>query len=88
MSDYRRYFVAGGSFFFTVVTCRRRAIFGCEEARALLRACFDAERMRRAFRIDAIVLLPDHLHAIWSLPEGDADYAERWTKIKGAFSRR
>jgi putative transposase len=88
MADYRRYFLPGGSFFFTVVTCRRRAILCRDDARELLRGCFEAERIRRPFRIDAIVLLPDHLHAIWSLPDGDADYAERWARIKGEFARR
>jgi len=44
-------------------------------------------RARRPFRIDAIVILPDHLHAIWSLPAGDADYATRWQLIKRRFTK-
>jgi putative transposase len=52
-----------------------------------LRAAFRAVRARHPFSIDAIVVLPDHLHAIWSLPDGDADYALRWRLIKTQFSR-
>jgi putative transposase len=53
----------------------------------LLRSSFRDTRARHPFTIDAIVVLPDHLHAIWTLPEGDADYATRWRQIKSAFSR-
>ncbi len=88
MSDYRRYFVPGESFFFTLVTCRRQPILCGDIARELLRNCMEAERSRHPFRMDAIVLLPDHLHTIWTLPGGDANYARRWAEIKSAFSRR
>ncbi|RIK76466.1 MAG: transposase [Planctomycetota bacterium] len=88
MSEYRRYFVPGGSYFFTVVTFGRQPILCGDTARALLRACIEGERIRRPFWLDAIVLLPDHLHAIWSLPGGDADYSSRWADIKAAFTQR
>jgi putative transposase len=52
-----------------------------------LRTAFRETRRRHPFTIDAMVVLPDHLHAIWPLPEGDADFATRWRLIKSAFSR-
>ena len=52
-----------------------------------LRAAFGSVRARHPFDVNAIVVLPDHIHAIWTLPEGDADYALRWRLIKTAFSR-
>ena len=54
----------------------------------LLRAAFRETRQRHPFTIDAIVVLPDHLHTVWTLPERDADFATRWPLIKSAFSRR
>jgi putative transposase len=53
----------------------------------LLRAAFRQVRAHHPFTIEAIVILPDYLHAIWTLPEGDADFAIRWRLIKSAFSR-
>lgn len=78
MSRYRRAWVPGGSYFFTVVTYRRRPIL-CDEP---VRAAIAAVRQRRPFVIEAWVLLPDHLHCLWTLPPGDADYATRWGLIK------
>lgn len=49
-------------------------------------AAFRQVRARHPFTIDAAVVLPDHLHAIWTLPAGDADFATRWRLIKSAFS--
>ncbi|MBK1709180.1 MULTISPECIES: transposase [Marichromatium] len=84
MADYRRCFQPGGCYFFTVVT---------EGRRPLLVAHIDALRRalrmgmaRRPFQIDALVVLPDHLHTIWRLPEGDADFSTRWMHIKRCFS--
>ena len=88
MPDFRRYHVAGGTFFFTVITARRARLFGDEEACRWLGECFREERQARPFRVEAIVLLPDHLHAIWTLPRGDSDYSTRWSAIKSAFTRR
>jgi putative transposase len=53
----------------------------------LLRAAFRGTRQRHPFTIDAIVVLPDHLHTVWTVPEGDADFAMRWQLIKSTFSR-
>ncbi|WP_271539098.1 REP-associated tyrosine transposase [Bradyrhizobium sp. CCBAU 45321] len=53
----------------------------------VLRGAFRETRQRHPFPIDAIVVLPDHLHTVWTLPEGDADFAMRWQLIKSTFSR-
>lgn len=82
MSHYRRTAVAGGCYFFTVVTERRRPILTQAEVRTALRAAIVAVRESRPFDILAWVLLPDHLHAIWRLPPGDADFSTRWSQIK------
>jgi putative transposase len=84
--NYRRNLVPGGSFFFTVNLADRRSRLLTERA-DLLREAFRYVRSRHPFTVDAIVVLPDHLHAIWTLPPGDADYAMRWRLIKAFFSR-
>jgi len=86
MTNYRRNFVPGGSYFFTVNLVERRSQFLVEQI-DLLRAALRYTRMRHPFAIEAIVVLPDHLHSIWTLPEDDADYATRWRLIKAKFSR-
>jgi putative transposase len=86
MTSYRRNFIAGGSFFFTVNLADRRLRLLTDHIERL-RAAFCKTRRRHPFTIDAIVVLPDHLHAIWTLPEGDADFAIRWMLIKASFSR-
>ena len=86
MPDFRRYFVPGGTYFFTLVTAGRRPLFGHEEARTLLGKIVREECKRAPFETVAIVLLPDHLHAIWTLPPGDDDYARRWQAIKAKFT--
>ena len=87
MTDYRRSLVPGGTFFFTVnIADRRQTLLTTHIDQ--LRAAFRHARQRHPFTIDAIVVLPDHLHAIWTLPEGDCDFSTRWRLIKSAFSRR
>ena len=86
MVRYRRNIIAGGTFFFTVTLADRRSRVLVEQIEPLRRA-FTSARVERPFAIDAIVILPDHLHAILSLPEGDADFSGRWRRIKGHFSR-
>ncbi|HVA14956.1 MAG TPA: transposase [Stellaceae bacterium] len=86
MTAYRRNFVAGGCFFFTVNLAERRLRLLTDNI-ALLREAFRSTRARHPFAIDAIVVLPDHLHTIWTLPEGDRDFAVRWNLIKGGFTR-
>src|SRR6266540_175446 len=86
MTNYRRNFVAGGSYFFTVNLAERNGRLLTDHVN-LLRAAFRYTRARHSFAIEAIVILPDHLHAIWTLPEGDADFTLRWRLIKSAFAR-
>lgn len=84
---YRRAFVPGGSWFFTVVTERRKPVLASPETVEVLREAFRRVREKRPFHIDAMVVLPDHLHAIWTLPPGDADFATRWRLIKTWFTK-
>jgi REP-associated tyrosine transposase len=86
MTDYRRNFVAGGSFFFTVNLAERHLRLLTEHIDEL-RSAFRETRQRHPFTTDAIVVLPDHLHAVWAMPEGDRDFATRWRLIKSTFSR-
>ncbi len=85
--DYRHDRTAGATYFFTVVTYDRRPVLCRADILALLREAVAAERRRRSFAIDAMVVLPDHLHALWTLPEDDHDYSVRWQKIKESVSR-
>lgn len=82
MSRYRRADIAGGTYFFTLVTYRRRLLLCDAPVRAALRDAIRTVRARHPFTIDAWVLLPDHLHCLWTLPPGDADFAKRWSLIK------
>ena len=86
MSNYRRYFVAGGTYFFTVVKHRRRQFLTTDLARGCLRVALETVRGSWPFEMHAVVLLPDHLHALWSLPRGDIDYSTRWRRIKKRFT--
>jgi len=88
MPDYRRAFQPGGTFFFTVVTYGRAPFLCHEPARRILRNAIDLCRAQHPFTIEAFVLLPDHLHAIWTLPPGDVDFSTRWGKIKKAFTTK
>ncbi len=88
MSNYRRLRVPGGCYFFTVNLARRGANDLLVRHIAALRAAVRGVRRVRPFRIDAFVVLPDHLHCVWTLPEGDDDFAVRWMLIKTGFSRR
>ena len=86
--QYRRAFLPGATYFFTLVTERRRPILATAAAVEILRAAFRAVRKTRPFEVDAIVVLPDHLHCIWTLPPGDADFATRWRLIKTRFTKQ
>jgi len=87
MPEYRRLWIPGGTFFFTVVTYKRRPILCRDESRAALRKAITDTRINYPFETIAWVLLPNHLHCIWKLPEGDSDYSTRWRLIKARFSR-
>ena len=84
---YRRAFTPGGSFFFTLVTHQRRPVFISGETVEVLRNAFRAVRASRPFEIDAIVVMPDHLHCIWTLPPSDADFSTRWRLVKTWFTK-
>jgi putative transposase len=85
--EYRRRFVLNGSYFFTVVTQDRNPVFLEKAAVDLLRQAFRHVMNKRPFIIDAIVIMPDHLHCIWTLPENDCDYPTRWRLIKTYFTK-
>ncbi len=87
MPNYRRWYVAGGQYFFTLVTWERMPIFWDPVARRLLGDSFRKVRARHPFQIPAIVLLPDHMHCIWTMPLGDAQFSMRWNEIKRHFTR-
>lgn len=84
---YRRVRIKGGTCFFTVVTHHRQKIFSHSENVQLLREAFQYVMKNHTLTIDAFVLLPDHLHCIWTLPETDDNYSMRWRLLKGYFSR-
>jgi putative transposase len=87
MPNYRRAHVPGGSFFFTVVTNRRARLFAEPRGKRLLGSIFRRCLLKWPFTINALVLLPEHLHAIWSLPPGDDEYPKRWGWIKKEFTK-
>src|SRR5690606_25578166 len=87
MPDYRRARIPGGCYFFTVVTERRQPILTHPDIRLALREAIMEVRASQPFRINGWVLLPDHMHAIWSLPPGDADFSNRWRRIKRHVTR-
>ena len=86
MSNYRRWYVPGGTYFFTVVTQERRPILTTKLGRHCLRNAIHQVRVRYPFDMVAIVLLPDHFHTIWTLPEGDSRYSTRLRRIKDKFT--
>ncbi|MCK8516933.1 transposase [Methylonatrum kenyense] len=85
MSRYRRSRLSGGTWFFTVVTHNRRALFETPDNVQRLREAVRMVAASRPFVIDAMVVLPDHIHAIWTLPDGDSDFSTRWRLIKSRF---
>jgi putative transposase len=85
MTNYRRNFVPGGSFFFTLNLAERRRRLLTTHI-DLLRQAFRKVRRRHPFQIEAVVILPDHLHSVWTLPQDDADFARRWRLVKSTFS--
>lgn len=87
MSNYRRVFIPGGTWFFTVNLLQRRNNDLLVREIYWLREAVKRVRERYPFRIDAWVVLPEHLHCVWTLPPGDADFSTRWRLIKSGFSR-
>lgn len=83
---YRRNRLAGGTYFFTVTLRDRKSTLLVDQIDPL-RVAFRAIKRTHPFRIDALVILPEHLHAIWTLPPEDDDYSGRWRAIKALFTR-
>ncbi|WP_341368955.1 transposase [Yoonia sp. BS5-3] len=86
MSRYRRLYVPGGTYFFTVNLAKRGSTALIDEI-DLLRAVYASVIREHPVQCDAMVVLPDHIHAVWTLPNGDDDFSIRWKKIKGRFSQ-
>ncbi|VAX04113.1 hypothetical protein MNBD_GAMMA20-922, partial [hydrothermal vent metagenome] len=88
MPNYRRSAVPGARYFFTLVTYRRQPILANPESRTILRQVIEEVRQQHPFTIDAWVLLPDHMHCLWTLPDQDADYSRRRGMIKAGFTKQ
>jgi putative transposase len=84
--QYRRAFVPGGTYFFTVNLLDRKKSLLIDYVEQLKQS-IHIVKQRHPFHIDAMVVLPEHLHAIWTLPDNDVDYPKRWRLIKSGFSR-
>ena len=82
MPEYRRARTPGATFFFTVNTHLRQTFLIDADVRSALREGIERVRATMPFQIDAWVLLPDHLHCLWTLPDGDGDFSTRWRVIK------
>jgi putative transposase len=87
MPEYRRVYIEGGTYFITMVTFDRQPIFNGSNARIILRHAWNNVSRRLPFITVAFCLLPDHLHTIMTLPEGDANYSMRIREIKRIFTR-
>lgn len=88
MSSYKRNFVDGGTFFFTVVSYKRQKIFTSPSFRTALRKAIKKTQQQYPFEINAWVLLPNHIHCIWTLPNNDKDFSLRWAMIKNSVSQQ
>jgi putative transposase len=87
MTDYRRIYMPNATWFFTVNLAERQKNHLLVERIDSLRTAFRYVKERRPFQINAVVIMPDHLHCMWTLPPGDADFSTRWNLLKGHFSR-
>ncbi|MGF1535936.1 MAG: transposase [Elainellaceae cyanobacterium] len=87
MPNYRRLFVPGSTYFITQVTYQRYHWLCRDRARAALRAAITQVRKNHPFQIEAFVLLPDHFHCLWTLPEGDSDFSTRMRLVKTYVTR-
>ncbi len=87
MPEYRRAYIPGATYFFTVATHRRQPLLTDQRCRESLRNAINRVRSGMPFEIAAWVLLPDHLHAVWQLPPDDKDFSLRWSLIKQHVTR-
>ena len=88
MTNYRRAKFYGGYYFFTLVTYKRRCFLVDDLSRMCLRSIWREVRQNRPFEVVAFCLLPNHIHCVWRLPDGDNDFSQRWMLIKKGFTRR
>ena len=84
---YRRAKTPGATYFFTVNLADRSSDLLVQRIN-LLRSIINKVKHAHPFVIEAMVVLPEHCHAVWRLPENDADYPRRWSLIKTGFSRQ
>jgi putative transposase len=87
MMNYRRNRLPGGTYFFTVVTTNRTPLFNNLAAVQRLRTTLRSVMNRHPFSIDAMVVLPDHIHCLWTLPADDTNYSTRWRLVKSGFTK-
>jgi len=88
MPTYRRIVIPGSTYFFTVVTFQRQKFLTKSKCRQILREVLDEVRQKHPFTIESWVLLPDHLHCMWTLPSEEANFSKRWGLIKAKFAKR
>ncbi len=86
MSNYRRAYLEGGTYFFTVTLSDRNSKLLIDQI-DLLRLSYRSVQEEWPFRTIAICVMPDHIHAVWQLPLGDSSYSKRWQRIKARFSK-
>ncbi|HEY9602222.1 MAG TPA: transposase [Allocoleopsis sp.] len=87
MSQYRRAYVPGGTFFLTLVTYARKPLFSERQNISRLRSVVARTRVERPFEIVGAVILPNHIHFLWTLPSGDCNYSQRIARLKTLFTR-
>jgi putative transposase len=87
MAEYRREYWQEATYFFTQVTCDRQPWLCDDMARVALRQAIETVCRKRPFQIDAFVLLPDHFHCLWTLPENDGDFSTRMRLVKSHVTR-
>ena len=88
MQKYRRTLTPGGTYFFTVNTYQRQLVLTQPVFYDAIKESIREVKANHAFKIDAFVLLPDHIYCIWTLPEGDSAYSFRWSMIKRLVSQK
>ena len=86
MTNYRRLRQPGGTYFFTLVTFNRKPILTSPICREILRNAWINVQLKHPFETVAVCLMPEHIHTIWRLPEGDVNYSMRWNEIKRHFT--
>lgn len=87
MSEYRRVYVPGGTFFITLVIYQRKPLFSNIENISKLRCAVATVRSEMPFEIIGAVVLPDHIHFLWTLPADDQAYSKRVGRLKVLFTQ-